>query len=750
MKNTIINVFFKVLCLAIISLTTLTLHAQWYDHFSQEEKEKKSIEVINTAEYMVEGRVLDKRCFYGDDGKTIYTDITLSVNHWYKRSGENSIHIVVKGGVVGADQQYREHSTGPIMHKNLNYFILLKSKSRDTYELLNENSVSSYGRYSRSWTDDFHIKVFYDLKFQSTEEFHTFISKINGVSVPRKKKDVGFQKSLDEITIDEISLGSVGNLHAGVGEILIIKGENFGTAGKVLFWNGDRPDTGHLGGLDNSYIDDWSDGEIRVIIPSVVSESSNHTAGSGTITIQRTTPSFEEKESMTQINIEYSILNNYYISTSDLLYYPVSPYLLGREHCLNGMVFTLHTSFEGNITAQNSVQTALTSWADVLGITLNLERKQGGGYYFHNTQSDPHRNIIYFDPTYVAEGGILHLMETTKRYKYDDCGGGANGCFPASVWRSGANIRIAVRNDWQYNPTGDTDFVGMNPVYDFYAQILHEIGHAIGLDHDVDLENGTRNLMSYNPPPDAGIALEEYRINLNQYSDRGKAGAQRVVMDSKAHLWTSDFFNRYGVSSLSNTNSTVQPTPSIVTSPSVFPNSGIQSWVKTTLKPSPLWWFYQYHWLQVETDNNGEIETTQSTATKRTGIPVCPQDNVKHYVRIKNASCSVSSLYSLPKVFPLPGCNGTGSGRDGSLIISPNPANNQIDITLESSEKSNVEDTYIGIYNTMGSLQKQQISDVGLRNTTINISELSAGTYWVIWFSGSGEVIATEQVQKIN
>jgi len=196
MKKTTIKAISKGFSLIALVILTVNVNAQWYDHFSQEEKERKSIEVINTAEYMAEGRVLDKKCFYGNDGKTIYTDITLSVNHWYKRSGEDSIHVVMKGGAIGADQQYDDHSTGPVLHKNLTYFILLKNKSENTYKLLNENSVSSYGRYSRSWTDDFHIKAFYDLKFQSVDEFHTFISKVNGVSIPRKKKMLVFKNLL--------------------------------------------------------------------------------------------------------------------------------------------------------------------------------------------------------------------------------------------------------------------------------------------------------------------------------------------------------------------------------------------------------------------------------------------------------------------------------------------------------------------------------------------------------------------------
>ncbi len=800
MKNTIINVFFKVLCLVFVSLMTLSVHAQRYSHLSKEEKERKSLELIENAEYMVECKMIDYEYFYGDDEKTIYTDYTLEISHWYKGRGQNIIHIIVKGGGIGDDNQFYLKDGKPKPEYGVTNVLLLKKDAGNKYSFMVQEHTA-LATSPQIQKHKYYLVGFHGLLFDSQEEFEVFVKRADKVKLNRKKKDVTFQKSSNGgpviNSISSLDPNSPLTVRGGLGEVVIISGNGFGTnIGEVFFRDANNPVINntdlpnYLNGLDEIYYDTsspsnptgWKNDEIRVIVPSNVNKnnSDGHGAASGRVIVQTASAPgvpVMQAESEQILTIEYSLNNTGGYTSNIQSIIPMKLSLLAREHCLNGLVFTLHETFDdespnSNLTATqstqaiNSIINALQSWENKLGITMELEKKQGGSYYFHNSTDDPHRRMIYFVDD-VEGDGIMNTQITPLRDGI--CPQTPGGCAFPVPWTRRTDIQIEKRTDYLYNAFGD----GANgQIKDFYALILHEIGHAVGLGHDVAylkdafgniiIDDDTdepiidkKNLMSWQlKGPQNGIMyLEGNRINLDDASSSSRAiiGAQKLIAESKSHVWTVDFYDMHGIETLSNNLSDVKPTPSIVTSPSTFPNSGIQSWVKTTLKPSPFRWFYRYNWLQVVTDNSGETETTQSTTSKRTGIPVCPQNNVKHYVRIKNASCSVSSLYSLPEVFPLPGCNGTGGGRDGSLIISPNPTNNQIDITLESLEKSSVEDTHIGIYNMMGSLQKQQIiSDIGLRKTTINISELPAGTYWVVWFSGSGEVIATEQVQKIN
>jgi len=140
-------------------------------------------------------------------------------------------------------------------------------------------------------------------------------------------------------------------------------------------------------------------------------------------------------------------------------------------------------------------------------------------------------------------------------------------------------------------------------------------------------------------------------------------------------------------------------------------------------------------------------------------LNICTE-NQDYYVRAKDAGCTVSSLYSLP--LKLPYCKRRGftcppiycGGRitEDLLTISPNPNIGHFDILFDSANGNELRtaDTHIGIYDMLGSLQKQyDIDNTNPQSTTIDISALPSGTYWVTWFA-NGEAIDTQQVQKTN
>ena len=188
----------------------------------------------------------------------------------------------------------------------------------------------------------------------------------------------------------------------------------------------------------------------------------------------------------------------------------------------------------------------------------------------------------------------------------------------------------------------------------------------------------------------------------------------------------------YGVETLSENNSTVLETPEIII------------WVpfplsidNALLLPSPYQSGYQYHWLPANSVSN--------FATP----PAC--GTLDYYVRAKNAACTVSSLYSLPKTFGVRAC-GPSERDNQNLIIYPNPTSGQLQLELEGIQEKNADerDTQIGIYDNLGKLQAEhQVNDTTLRQTTLDLTALPAGTYWVVWFA-NGEVVDTQQVQKID
>jgi|GEM_PF-773651 len=808
---------FRAVCLMILVSFSLNTHAQLIDYsrWSQEEKENKSLELINEAKYVVEGQIVKFECFYGDDGKTIYTDITVRVSNWYKGRGSDMIHIIRKGGVIGEDNQYGEHWSGPYTPMGGQiYILLLKQHSSG------ENYV--FSRFSdlvvANSTDDFYMVGFHGLIFDNAEEFNQFIAKGKKIRLPNKKKDVGYIKSsivpviefINTVPFDEANPPNPANpvTRAGTGEIIVISGSGFGNVrGDVLFIDADKPEEFlygppvYLTGLDDIYYDTsdpnndnddgWKDDEIRVIVPSKVFENSfpgvpGHGAGSGKIKVKTpdvfddygnlVTPSAVSNLSPQILTIEYALRNFGEYDIEQQTDRPMSAPMMGMEHCLSGYVFTLHRSFDPVYThlsstqqqdAINSIESALTAWGDLLGITLELEKNADDSYYYHPATGEINRNIISFVNFIDTPGEITNkLMRAQSRgIEWDDMCSTSSDCLPRVSRITGSNILIKkddtndnnIANDWFYAPTGAIQDGG--PLLDFYAAMLHEIGHAIGVDHDVKLniagQINRQNLMSYGFVSQQ--RSEAQRINLtNQANDKGIDAAEKIIEDSRNHSWSDDFFDRFGIQTLADEEdlSVVQSTPQINVMNYFSPLD--------PTKPVPGYLYVEpYHFFNPPPHDNHWLP--KNSASSFYDIRnICGGRRGTYYVRIKDDACTISSIYSLPYQIPVRDlriCNRAMredllSIDKQTLRIYPNPNNGHFDIRFESLAEEETPDiisnTHIGIYDNLGRLQHQHsVSDATLRQTTIDISTLPVGMYWVVWFV-DGEVIETQQLQKTD
>ncbi len=184
MKNTINQWFFKGFSLVLLGILATNISAQHYKNLSQEEKEQKSIAIINEADAFVLGTMVSSKPFYGKDGKTIHTKTKIKVKHWYKGEGKRVIYVVRKGGVIGTDNQSISHRSGP-RHLHKEYFMLLKKDKN--YRFMSETKAT-FARYSDSRYDDFKIIAFYGMKFDSIDSFHKFIMNLNDIKLPNKKR----------------------------------------------------------------------------------------------------------------------------------------------------------------------------------------------------------------------------------------------------------------------------------------------------------------------------------------------------------------------------------------------------------------------------------------------------------------------------------------------------------------------------------------------------------------------------------
>jgi len=150
-------------------------------------------------------------------------------------------------------------------------------------------------------------------------------------------------------------------------------------------------------------------------------------------------------------------------------------------------------------------------------------------------------------------------MKTSSPGQWDHCSG---TCYPARYRSSGGGIVINRQKAWHFSHIGN---VPAGKV-DFYAAMLHEMGHYIGVGHDILLRaDGTierNNLMGYAPRISGAIPGGE-RVQLSNYNNRAVNAATNIVDTSRIHVWTNDFKDKYGVETLAaaGNNSVVQPTP---------------------------------------------------------------------------------------------------------------------------------------------------------------------------------------------
>lgn len=777
---------FKGICFVLLTLTTLPINAQpvRYAHIPQEEREKASLELINEAEYVVEGKSKGFRYFYGDDGETIYTEFTFEVSHWYKGNGRNTISIVKKGGRIGNDNQFN-HNDYLYPDRVMAHIILLKEGSaKDTYEFLKEISpVIARSNDGSVWGG------FYNLGFDSFDELTTFLSKAEGMKMPVKKKDVGSVKSSIIPAIDFIHALPINPdnpnppipiTRAGVGDVIVISGSGFGTKkGKVFFRNADEPEiimngtpTGipiYLDDLDDFYYDTsnpngdnptgWKNDEIRVIVPSWIPSATGREPGAGSGRIKVKLPDNENNGTVTPgaisapsdqiLIVEYSIVNHSQ-NIGNLSKNPVRYGYVGMEHCLSGYVFTLHNSFAGNaqskIDARASIEAALTAWKDKLDITLQLEKDASENYVYTDFTQANNRAVISFGNDVLMTQGTnmqADLWGLTTNYRRQPV--------YLKIEQQVPNPNPLFNVDWEFRHTGSL----ASGKSDFYAALLHEIGHFIGADHSVvlikdDDENPTdmidyNNVMSYAHRIPNATVVQMDRMNLNNY-DNDKTTVdpcELIVAESRNHMWSSNFTSFYGVKTLAaaGDQSMVKPTPGIIDN---VLYSNINGYTLVEFEPVPDNPLYDYYFYP------------KGARFKWTCGGIKPST---HAVRIVDENCTVSSLYSAPiTIGTKPFCLANREDAPEPSIyplmtIYPNPTRGHLDIQFKSTEEEKVLDiteSYMGIYDNLGRLQTEhRVNDTTLRQATIDISTLPAGMYWVVWFA-DGEVIDTQQVQKTD
>lgn len=328
-------------------------------------------------------------------------------------------------------------------------------------------------------------------------------------------------------------------IHAGMDEVLTIEGTGFGTTrnniGHVRFLNGDKGQETYLTGCDDVDYIEWTDTRIKVKVPSLVllDASINKKGGAAAGPIHVLSSGNELSDpSQDLVDIQYSIVNSVDINGNKGRNY------LANVNCISGRSFRVASNLLAYPDAIAAIDKAANAWSKALGIDVRLERDNNGSpvtgpvpsYNSTNKYMDPDgSNVIFISYNFATYDASTVLAATwnqslncntlAKRYS-DEADIGINGDY---------------LNSFHYT-TGDAV---NNGEYDFYDAILHEMGHALLLQHvkHPDGDNATfKELMYWEQKPDSKTASG--RTSLITGRQMALTGGYKNRDDAKAINWT--------------------------------------------------------------------------------------------------------------------------------------------------------------------------------------------------------------------
>lgn len=316
---------------------------------------------------------------------------------------------------------------------------------------------------------------------------------------------------------------------AGTGMVLTIYGSNFGPIAnpadttqrsRIQFINADTVAGTFLRDVDRGDVLYWGEDSIKVRIPSTgISRDQGRDRSVGGGVIKISTYCGRETQSMDALDIRYNLANTLKNKGKQPIY------LIGRD-CSRGLTFILDAALAAKPEAKLAIQAALRSWSTQLGVKLVLANTTT-----LSAGAEDGRNVLYLT-------SATRTMRTTSissnPLPSTNLAGTESKLRTAAVEM---DVEISDRADWAYDTTGvalcSTGSGGCPP--DFYAAILHEIGHCLNLKHVVD----GNDIMYFSLSTTQRRTITTGRM-------AAVAGATKSVTDSRGIRWTVQGVSTFG------------------------------------------------------------------------------------------------------------------------------------------------------------------------------------------------------------
>lgn len=430
-------------------------------------------EQVDNASLVVEGKVIEKKCVWDTEHKSIYTINTVKVYKVFKGKSASTINIITKGGVIGLEALMVNPSL-KLQKDDVGIFTLVNNTSSipntGKSQLKNFKSYgASQGFYKYNLKEDVAVNSFYKKKGIGSN-FYNEIQQYTKKEFKTKQLFSAKNKILKSISNKNTLAPSTLTLNktvatAGTKDMLIITGTDFGTTkGGVFFRNSDDGGATFVKALDTQVIS-WTNTRIAVEIP--------YLAGSGSIFIEDGTGA--QSPLSPNLIISYSEINVDFDNDDDgpepTFAYPIQHY---NQSGTGGYIWEMHTDFFNNTEipgAKVAFERAFNKWVEETGIHWTISNSPS------NTDSSGNEkiNIIRFDNGNELDTGVLGVCETWL----EGCENIAEGTLNWYV--ADLDITFDDSGNW-YTGIGTpaTDQI------DFESVALHELGHGHLLGHVID------------------------------------------------------------------------------------------------------------------------------------------------------------------------------------------------------------------------------------------------------------------------
>ncbi|NQZ78221.1 MAG: T9SS type A sorting domain-containing protein [Ekhidna sp.] len=361
-----------------------------------------------------------------------------------------------------------------------------------------------------------------DMQGQSSYFNGTTDNLFDVVKVSDGISSLSSQAGITDLSPSEVSAGDRDN---SFDNLLEISGFGFGMLGpndptsqaKVTFTNGEVVPGSPLpfGFLQMDAVECdiifWADDLIRIHVPSrnENGDTDNYTAGTGLLSVTTDDGSLVSNPQL-PITVRYALSNFLDTDIPGTQCFPVPNLLINSDGLSGGYIFQFGAqvfhqqsgaTFSDLTIAKEAFARALSTWRCSTGVNFGISSDPA----FAVSNPNDGMNVITFEPFFV---GLLNQAITHQKLDINQCSGSINH---APV----VDIDIAFKDDFNwYFGTGNPAISQL----DFETICLHELGHAIGLDHTNNTFNNNfsvpiRDVMYPIVPLGANGVLRELTVN---------------------------------------------------------------------------------------------------------------------------------------------------------------------------------------------------------------------------------------------